>query len=104
MQPAKAMAWEEYLRFYNEKNKGRKTRLGVFEDGNDYWIESDLKLTGIDVDRQTEGVGITILLGNYTHEIRDARSLAIRLSLEGDEDGVDIMDGHGNTTVLRFDN
>ena len=104
MKPALSANWEEYLTFYNEKNRGRKTRLGVFEGGNDYWIESDLPLTGIDVDRQAEGIGMTLILGGYTHEIRDARSLAIRFSAGGDEDGVDITDASGNTTILRFEN
>jgi hypothetical protein len=104
MQPAKALAWEEYLRFYNKKNKGRCTRLGIFENGEDYWIESGLALSNIETDRQTDGVGMTIILGNYTHAIRDVRSLALRFSLAADEDGVDITDGEGRVTTLRFEN
>jgi hypothetical protein len=103
MTPARAKSWEEFLKFYSEKNKDRKTRLGIFDGGNDYWIESDMKLSGIGIDPQSEGIGMTIILETYTHEIRDVRSLAIRLSINGDEDGVDITDSVGKVTVMRFE-
>ena len=103
MQPAQAATWVEFLRLYSEKNKERKTRLGVFEGSDDYWIESDLPLTAIDIDPRSDGPGVTIILGNYTHAVRNARSLAFRFSFEGDEDGVDILDGEGKATILRFE-
>lgn len=102
METAQASSWGKFLKFYFENNRDRRTRLGVFEDGNDYWVESDLPLTGIDVDPQTDGLGLTIILGSYTHEVRNARSLTVRLSVDGDEDGIDVLDGEGRSTVLRF--
>jgi hypothetical protein len=39
--------WTYFLKFYNEQNKGRATRLGVFENENDYWLENGLPLVGI---------------------------------------------------------
>ena len=72
MQPAQATAWDEFLRFYNQKNKDRKTRVGVFEGGDDFWIKSDLPLSGIDIDPQPNGIGVSIILGPYPHVIHSA--------------------------------
>jgi Family of unknown function (DUF5335) len=95
--------WTQFLKFYNEQNKGRATRLGVFENENDYWLENGLPLVGIDVDTRGERSAIEIMLGNFTHTIRDARNIKILLSFDGSEDGLDITDCEGRTTILRFE-
>ena len=83
-------------------------RLGVFEDQsdvfNDYWLAADLPFTGIDADTRGEMPTIEIMLGDFTHTVKGARKLKIHLSLEGDEDGIDVLDGEGKTTILRFEN
>ena len=100
--------WTKFLEFYSERNKGRPTRLGVFEHQsdifNDYWLEAGLPLTGIDVDTRDRTPTIEIMLGDFTHTIKGARNLKIQFSLEGDEDGIDISDAEGKTTILRFEN
>jgi hypothetical protein len=94
--------WSDVLNFYSERNRGRLTRLGVFDGGDDYWIESDLPLAGIAVDAGPGEVSVQIMLESYTHMIKDARSLCIRFGIDGEEDGLDVTDASGSTTILRF--
>lgn len=100
--------WANFLNFYGEQNKGRLTRLGVFEnpDGvvNDYWLEAGSPLTGIDTDTRGETPTVEIMLGDLTHTVKGAKSLKIHFSFEGDGDGLDITDMEGKTTILRFEN
>ncbi len=101
--------WSKFLSFYGEQNKGRSTRLGVFENAagavDDYWLEDGLPLTGIDVDNRGAMPTIEIMLGDdFTHIVKAAKSLKIHFSLDGNEDGFDITDADGSTTVLRFEN
>lgn len=98
--------WEAFLKFYSEQNKGRKTRLGVFEEGDvvtDYWIEDGLELAGVDIDPNGELPTVEIQLGGYSHSIADARSLNVHYTLTAEADGLDISDTHGKTTILRFE-
>lgn len=100
--------WPPLLKYYSEQNAGRPTRLGVFESGdgdlNDLWIEDGLPLTGIDVDPKNIAPTIEIVLGNYTHVVKAVRSVEIRLSADGEEDGLNVTDLGGKTTILRFEN
>ena len=95
--------WSEFLRYFNQKNNGRTTRLGVFENGHDYWLEDGLPLTGLDLESGTGGPDIQIMLGNYTHTIRNVNRLSFHLSAGGEQDGCDIVDRDGSTAVLRFE-
>ena len=94
--------WMNFLTFYGEQNAGRLTSLGVFEGENDYWLENGLPLLGLDIDTHGAMPTVEIMLENFTHTIKDARKLKIRFSLDGDEDGLDITDAQGKTTILRF--
>jgi len=93
--------WTKYLRFFNEQNAGRLTRLGVFERNddvvNDYWLESGLPLSGIDLDSRGKRPSIQITVGNFTHNVSDAVKLVFH------EDGVDVVGADGQTTILRFE-
>jgi hypothetical protein len=99
--------WTAFFKFYSEQNGGRPTRLGVFEKQsdiyNDYWLEAGLPFSGIDVDTQAETPTVEIMLGDLTHTVNSARTLKIHFSLNGDEDGIDILDVEGKTTILRFE-
>ena len=95
--------WTAMLNFFSEQNAGRKTRLGVFEGGNDFWLESGLPFTGLDVDNHGERQTIEIILGDFTHITRNVKTVKFILSHSGEEDGVDVEDYDGKTTVLRFE-
>jgi hypothetical protein len=100
----KELAWTRYLRFYGEQNQGRRTRLGVFDDGNDFWIEDGLPLTGIDFDTGDGGLTTQLMLGeSLTHTIPKTRTVRITFSLSEMNDGLDITDAEGKTTILRFE-
>lgn len=104
---AKQHEWTKYLRFFSEQNAGRLTRLGVFERNGDvvtdYWLESGLPLKGIDMDTRGDRQSVQITVGNYTHEVKEAVKLVFQFSYAGDEDGIDVSDDNGRTTVLRFE-
>lgn len=92
-----------FLQFYSEENSGRPTRLGVFDNGNDYWIEDGIPLGGIDFDKH--GDSLEIMLGDdMTHTVKNVQNIKINFSLNGINDGLDITDAEGQTTILRFEN
>jgi Family of unknown function (DUF5335) len=99
--------WESFLKFYSEQNKGRKTRLGVFEREadvvTDYWIEDGLELVGVDIDPDGELPTVEVLLEGYSHSIVGVRSLNVHYSHTAEDDGLDIADANGKTTILRFE-
>lgn len=100
--------WTDFLQFYTEMYKGCPTRLGTFENENgtiiDYWIEDGLPLTGIDVDSSQALPSIEIMLGDLTHTVKDAKNVKVCFSADGFENGLDIVDTAGRTTILRFEN
>lgn len=97
--------WTSFLKYYGEQNNGRSTRLGVFENGNDFWIEDGLPLSGIDVDARENEPTVEIMLGEeFTHTIKNARYVKISFSSDEANDGLDITDAEGKTTILRFEN
>ena len=104
MEPtAKQPQWQEFLRFFGEKNEGRPTRLGVFENGNDYWLEDGLPLVGVDLDPGKANASVQIMLGRYTHTIRAVSRVTFHLSSDGNSDGVDVTDADGKVAMLRFE-
>ena len=99
--------WQTFLLFYSEQNKGRKTRLGVFErEGDvltDYWIEDGLELVGVDIDPGGGVPTIMILLDGYSHAIVNVHHLDVHYSNSSEDDGLDIASGTGDTAILRFE-
>ncbi|MEK7856634.1 MAG: hypothetical protein AAB288_11130 [Acidobacteriota bacterium] len=96
-----------FLGFYSEQNSGRPTRIGVFEtiDGttNDYWLENGLPFKGIDTDFSHGITVVEIILEGMTHVIRNVRKLSPIYSLDGGEEGMDIIATDGTTTILRYE-
>jgi hypothetical protein len=101
------LKWTEQLRLLNEENKGRPTRLGVYEPGNagviDYWLEDGLPFGGVVIDKKGKHTKVEMMLGTYEHVIDDARRFEIHFTLNGGEDGVNVTDANGSTTILRFE-
>lgn len=99
--------WDEFLKFYGQANAGRKTRLGVFETQgqrmNDFWIEDGLPLIGFTVEPGGTAPTVEIALKSYSHTVENASSVTVHFSLAGDEDGIDVLDSAGRTTILRFE-
>lgn len=99
----KQYSWANFLKFYSKENKGRPTRLGVFDKGNDYWLEDGLILTGIDFDYHRDSIEI-MLSDEITHTINHVKKVEAGFSLDELNDGLDITDSEGRTTILRFEN
>ena len=99
--------WADFLRDYSARNKGRPTRLGVFEtrDGvaNDYWIEDGLPLVALDVYPSHGETRIDIVFENYTHSINGVTGL-VHVGADGKDHGLDVLDADGKTTIMRFEN
>jgi hypothetical protein len=99
--------WQKLIDILNEHFKGCPTRLGVFEREDavvtDYWIESGLPFFSLSLDVRGELPSLQIDMGNYSHNVGNILRIAIKLSASGEEDGLDILDGSGRNTVLRFE-
>lgn len=110
--------WAKLLKFFSDQNRGRLTRLGVFERGGaarSEWIEFGLPLAGIDADTHDGNrAAVEIMLGDavttakdarhYTHSIRNVNHVRLHFSPDGAGDAVKIEDAEGKTTVLKFEN
>lgn len=94
--------WKAFLNLFTESNRGRPTRLGTFENGNDLWLEAGLGFEGLDMDDRDEFPSVQIVLEGYQRVVDNVREIVFRLG-RGEEDGVDIVDLDGDTTVLRFE-
>ena len=99
--------WAKHLNFFAEQNAGRQTRLGVFAPDRgsltDYWLENGLPLRSVGIDHRGETNSIEIRVGSLTHQVKDVATFSFRFSISGDEDGLDITDRNGKTTILRFE-
>ena len=99
-------SWPTFLREYSHRNHGRPTRLGVFgiSNGvaNDYWIHDGVPVVALDAYSKNGKTTVDIFFDNYTHSI-DAAAKVVHVEDNGKDDGLDIMDAEGKTTVLRFE-
>ena len=98
--------WRAQLTLFSEENLGRPTRLGVFEPARegmmDYWLENGLPLLEVVFEEHDGSKSVEIILDGFTHTIRQAKRLEL---LFGDEpeDGLNVIDAYGRTSVLRFE-
>lgn len=99
--------WSRTLQFFSEENSQRLTRLGVFEPNraaaDDYWIECGLPFNGIDIEAHAGQFDIQLFVGTLDHTVKNVVKLSWQMTASGDEDGLDILDGDGRTTILRFE-
>ena len=106
--------WGSYLREFSSQNAARITRLGQIKVNGgteDFWLEDGLPLAGVDIDTKGDDAPLVeIMLGargeaerNMTHTVRRVRRVGIRLAADGGDEGLDVEDGEGVTTVLRFE-
>jgi len=107
--------WGVFLEEFNRQNKMRPTRLGRIkadEAMQEYWIEDGLPLAGVDLDTDGEGMPILEIMlggegvnadGNMTHTVTRVQKLRFQLTADGQEDGLEIDDAEGMTTILRFE-
>lgn len=98
--------WHAFLGDFSRRNAGRPTRLGVFSPscGNiaDYWLEDGLPLVGADASIRPDMCDIELMFGGFTHSIGNVSRLD-NIENGPSEEGLDITDRDGTTTVLRFE-
>ena len=99
--------WLKFLKFFSEQNAGRPTRLGVFERCgdfvNDYWLENGLGLRGVTFEERNDHVSAQILLDGFTHVVENAERIELVYGSNGIDDGLNVIDSEGRTSILRFD-
>lgn len=99
--------WTSHLNKFTEMNKGRPTRIGLFEWSPDTmadrWLEDGLALEGIDAEIRDGKADVQIVLEGFEHVIRNAVKLSFHYGIDPVDDGVDITDANGNVTILRFE-
>jgi hypothetical protein len=99
--------WSRVLQFFSEQNSQRPTRLGIFEPNHtaaaDYWIECGLPFNGIVVEAQSDRLDLQLIVGTLDHTVKNVVKVSWQMTASGDEDGIDILDADGRTTVLRFE-
>ena len=106
--------WGVYIEEFNRQNRMRPTRLGEIKVGEvmeDYWLEDGLPLAGIDLDTHGKGAPtLEIMLGgeeetgnNMTHTVDRVHKITLQLTVDGQDDGLEIEDAGGVTTILRFE-
>jgi hypothetical protein len=111
---AKRDGWGVFIEAFNRQNRMRPTRLGEIKVGEvmaDYWLEDGLPLAGIDLDTHGKGAPtLEIMLGgegetgsNMTHTVDRVQKITLQLTVDGQDDGLEIEDEGGVTTILRFE-
>ena len=98
--------WRAQLTIFSEENLGRPTRLGVFEPATegmmDYWLENGLALREVVFEEHKGAKSIEIILDGFTHTIRQVKRLELLFGEEA-EDGLNVIDVNGRTSILRFE-
>jgi hypothetical protein len=98
--------WIPFLKKYNSRNQKRPTRLGVFEmssgNANDFWIEDGMPLIAVDAYEDRGRTRVDLLFKDYAHPIEDVTRI-VDIENYGQDQGLDIADRSGRTTVLRFE-
>jgi hypothetical protein len=107
-------SWKFDLVAFNKRNTMRPTRIEVLDAqkdvASDFWIEDGMLLSGVDLDVKRHCVpSIEIMLettetnlNHMTHTITDVRRLDFEMEGKAD-DTLEIEDGRGTITILRFE-
>ena len=105
--------WKSHVEEFNRQNKARPSRLGIITPGDrmeDYWLEDGLPFAAIGLENGGSAPVIEIMLGaegdaerSVTHTVRGVKTLTLRLTDDGSDDGLDVADAEGTTTLLRFE-
>jgi len=106
--------WGAYLQEFSRQNGARLTRLGVVRPGalmDDLWLEDGLPLAGVDLNGEgAHAPLVQIMLGregmperSATHTVPRVRKVAVLLTADWHDEGLDIEDETGATTLLRFE-
>jgi hypothetical protein len=101
-------AWVGYLAEFTKRNLSRPTQLEVFGENGAQKEERGLLFAGISVDRAQGKPNIEIMFSkegkdHLTHIILDVRGVTPKRAFDGRDEALEIIDGNGETSLLRFD-
>jgi len=107
--------WQTNLTAFGERNNMRPTRLEVLgpsrEIDSDFWLEDGLLLAGIGLDMDGDGSpSIEIMLqapvgttkNHMTHTVDGVKRVELETT-DGRDEGLEIEDGGGAITIMRFE-
>ena len=104
---SKQHRWCGQLQSFSSENRGRPTRLGVFEptDGgtNDFWLENGLPLQEVVFENHNGSSFVEMIFDGFTHTISNARRMEFHVGISRNDDGLNVVDANGRTSVLRFE-
>jgi hypothetical protein len=106
--------WGAYIVEFSRQNRMRPARLGQVKAGavmEDYWLEDGLPLAGISLETKGKDapfVGIMLsgegrMSGGLTHTVSRVKKLRLQITADEQDDGLEIEDTEGMTTILRFE-
>ena len=64
---------------------------------------SPLPLDAVQVDTRNGSPDISITVGGFTHIVNGAKQIDMHYSVDGTNDGIDVVDSEGRTSILRFE-
>jgi len=103
--------WINYFNAFTRRNHSRPTRLEVFGENGGQKEECGLPFAGISLERGNGAPSIVIMFGarngntlrHLTHVIENVREIAPKRGLDGQDQALEIEDGQGEKSLLRFE-
>jgi hypothetical protein len=103
--------WINYLNEFTRRNNTRPTRLEVFGENGAQEEERGLSFAGISLERGNGAPSIAIMFSasngdtspHLTHVIENVQEITPKRGLDGREEALEIVDGQGEKSLLRFE-
>jgi hypothetical protein len=103
--------WINYFNEFNRRNQSRPTELEVFGENGAQREEHGLPFAGISLERGNGAPDVEIMLGgngsgelrHLTHVIANVQQITPKRGLDGRDEALEIVDGHGEKSLLRFE-
>ncbi len=103
--------WINYFNEFSRRNNSRRTRLEVFGENGAQQEERGLAFAGISLERGNGAPDVAIMFGvnggpqsrHLTHVIANVERITPKRGLDGRDEALEIVDGHGEKCLLRFE-
>lgn len=104
--------WTNYFGEFTKRNQSRLTRLEVFGENGAQEEELGLPFAGISVEGGKDAPSVQIMLGGHdphqsqhlTHVIANVTHITPKRGPDGRDEALEIVDAHGETSLLAFKN
>lgn len=103
--------WINYFNEFTRRNLARPTELSVFGENGAQTEGHRLPFAGISLERGNGAPNVEIMFSDrlhdparhLTHVIANVRQITPKRGLDGRDEALAIVDGDGETSLLRFD-